>query len=560
MALICCPECESELNGMAEVCPACKRKLPNIVKDLLREKFGEIKEDTPRQNKGLYFFRHWRGELGLAVSYWINIFLLSIAIRFGLIALASHIDQAQQNIRLLFFVYFLSFASFIFIIYPWQIIGTWRSANAHIQRTKKYFWAVATKFAIVLGMLGTLGQLPNYFPQLKEYWKIAFEIDNFSKKEFSLLQNGEELVVSGGISFGLTEEVREIYKTNPGIKIIRLDSFGGRVKEARFLRDFIKENNLITYSSSGCLSACTIPFLAGSQRILNQKAKLGFHQYSFPGFTEEQFKEAYQQEKKFMIALGVDPKFSEKAFTAASDDMWYPSHAELLSANVVTRITVGQEFGSTLPKKATDLAKLEEHFLSIPLYKDLREYEPDIFQALISDAKLKFSQGASEQEIINYLKKHIVKMVEKRLPIAPDKELVAYTRIMVAEIRELTAKDPHLCFQMLFPEKFGPINLSDHISKETQTAELAALSTLIQSSARTPHKTPGKAEIAKYLDPIFLKLHDIYGEKVLYFDDPDNSKVSKKDACHMIADVYDLILTLHDAQSGPTLRHMFAQK
>ena len=49
-------------------------------------------------------------------------------------------------------------------------------------------------------------------------------------------------------------------------------------------------------------------------------------------------------------------------------------------------------------------------------------------------------------------------------------------------------------------------------------------------------------------------------KRVLYFDDPDNSKVSEKDACHMIADVYDLILTLHDAQSGPTLRHMFAQK
>jgi hypothetical protein len=218
------------------------------------------------------------------------------------------------------------------------------------------------------------------------------------------------------------------------------------------------------------------------------------------------------------------------------------------------------EFGSTQITKPTNLAKLEEHFLSIPLYKDLQKFEPTIYQALILDAKLRFSQGASELEIISYLKKHIVKMVKKRLPIAPDKDLVVYTRIMVAEIRELTAKDPNLCFQMLFPEKFGPINLSEHISKATQTAELSALSALIRGSAETPQKTPGKAEIAKYLDPIFLKLHDIYGEKVLFFNDPDNSKVSKKDACDMIADVYDLILTLHDGQSGPTLRHMFAQK
>lgn len=560
MAPIYCPECESEIESVTKVCPACKTKLPLIVTDLLIERNGGVREDTPLPKKRPYFFRHWKGELRLGVSYWINIFLLSIAIRFGLVALASYIDQAQENIRLLFFVYFLSFASFIFIIYPWQIIGTWRSANSHIQRTKKYLWAVLTKIAIVLGMVGTLGQLPDYFPQLREYWKIAFEINKFSNREFSLLKNGEELVISGGISFGLTEEVREIFKKNPGIKIIRLDSFGGRVKEARFLRDFIKEKKLITYSSKGCLSACTIPFLAGNPRILHQKAKLGFHQYSFPGFTEEQFKQAYLQEKVFMTSIGIDLRFSEKAFTTPSNDMWYPSHAELLKANVVTRITDGKEFGTVPIKKTTELAKTEAHFLRIPLYNDIRKYDPAIYQALIMDAKLRFSQGASEEEIVNYLKKYIVKMVKKRLPITPDKDLVAYTRVMVAEIRELTAKDPQLCFQMLFPGKFGPINLSDHISKETQKAERVAIATLIRSSSETPQKTPLKAEVKKYLDPIFLKLHDIYGEKVLYFDDPDNSTVSEKDTCNMIADIYDLILTMHNAQSGPTLRHMFAQK
>jgi len=560
MASISCPECGAEIKTLAEICPSCKKRLPLIIKEILLERSEDFKEDNLCQKKRSYFIRHWKGELSLAVSYWINIFLFSIAIRFGLIALASYIDEAQLYIRLLFFVYFISFASFIFIIYPWQIIGTWRSANSHIKRTQKYLWAGLTKVAIVLGMLGTIGQMPDYFPQLREYWKIAFEMDKFSRKEFSLLQNGEELVISGGISFGLTEKVREIFNNNPGIKIIRLDSFGGRVKEARFLRDFIKDKKLVTYSARGCLSACTIPFLAGSKRILNQKAKLGFHQYSFPGFTDEQFKKAYQKEKIFMTSVGIDLKFSDKAFTTPSNDMWYPSHDELISANVVTRITDGKEFGSTPIKKAKDLAKIEEYFLSIPLYKDIREYEPAIYQALMMDAKLRFSQGASELEIISYLKKHILRIIKKRLPIAPNKDLVSYTRVMISEIRELTAKDPHLCFQMLFPEKFGQINLNDHISNETKKAELTALSALIRGSARSPQKTPTKTEVAQYLEPIFLKLHNIYGEKVLYFDNPENSKVSKKDACHMIADIYDLILTMHDGQSGPALRHMFAQK
>ena len=118
------------------------------------------------------------------------------------------------------------------------------------------------------------------------------------------------------------------------------------------------------------MSACTIPFLAGNPRILHQKAKLGFHQYSFPGFTEEQFKQAYLQEKVFMTSIGIDRKFSEKAFTTPSNDMWYPSHEELLKANVVTRITDGKEFGTVPIKKTTELAKIEAHFLRIPLYID----------------------------------------------------------------------------------------------------------------------------------------------------------------------------------------------
>ncbi|GJL79204.1 MAG: hypothetical protein NPINA01_21930 [Nitrospinaceae bacterium] len=559
MTPISCPECGTEISIGAEICPSCKSDLPPTSKDLLKKEKGNFKENKVNKNKSSFFGRHWRGELSLAVSYWINIFLLTILIKIGLESFNSFVNQAQSNLRFLYFCVILLHTTFIFTIYPWQIIGTWRSANLHIKRTSKRFWAILAKVVIVLGILGTIGQMPTIFPQLKEYWKIAFAKGDFSKMRITLLPNGKELEIVGGIPFGLTDEVRKIFKNNPNIQVIRLDSFGGRVGEAHILRNFIKEKKLITYSARGCLSACTIPFMAGKERILNQGAQLGFHKYSFPGLSDKQFKETYRISKEAMISDGIEKRFVDKAFTAQSDDMWYPSHDELVKANVVTRLSDGKEF--SVPSKTDDieLEQIEQAFSSIPLFKEIQKYEAEVYQALLLEAKLRYSQGAGRLNMSYYLNKKIAKIAGKKLPIAPDKELVSFARVLVTEIRELTAKDPNLCLKMLFPEKFGQIVISDYLSKETLKADNEALSGLIRESMKSPQRTPNEAEVSEYIDLVSRKLYEAYGNKVSYFENPNRTEISKKEICHMFADLYDFSSAMPLIQSGPTLRFMFAQ-
>jgi hypothetical protein len=471
----------------------------------------------------------------------------------------SYIEKAQSNIKLLLFSYSLIFILYLLVIYPWQIIGTWRSANFYIEKTNKTLWPLLAKLVIVLGLLSTAKETPIYFEQIKEFANIYFETDKSSKKSFSLLQNGEELEIKGEISFGLTDEVRQIFRENPNIRIIRLNSFGGRVKEANNLKNFMRGKNLTTYTSQGCLSACTLPFLAGTKRVLNQSARLGFHQYSFPGLSQKDFYADHQRDKKFMISMGIDEKFATKAYSIPPDDMWFPETDLLLKANAITSITDGDEFGTSLFEKAMGSDGIEKLFSKIPVYNDIRKFEPESYHALIMDAKLRISQKVSQQDLIEYIKKHMLKIIMKRLPITPDQELIAYIKVMVSEIKELTAIDPELCLKMLNPQIYGQINLMDYISEDIIKADLLALSEVLKTSTKSPMLSPSDAEVQESLAKTYQSLIKTYGDKAIYLGDFENTKISKKDMCHLTADFYENILKLQPSKGGSLLRNIFSK-
>ena len=89
--------------------------------------------------------------------------------------------------------------------------------------------------------------------------------------------NNEIVILTGFIE---TEELDEIITE---IKIKKpkqmiLDSYGGNTQSARYLAQYIHDNNISTYVSevAVCKSACVILFLAGKKRLC--EGELGVHQ------------------------------------------------------------------------------------------------------------------------------------------------------------------------------------------------------------------------------------------------------------------------------------------
>ena len=105
--------------------------------------------------------------------------------------------------------------------------------------------------------------LSSYFPALSD---VTFEG-----------ANNEIVILTGSIEIEELDEMLEVMKTKKPTQMI-LDSYGGNIRSAERLAQYIYENNISTYVSevAVCKSACVILFLAGKKRLC--EGELGVHQ------------------------------------------------------------------------------------------------------------------------------------------------------------------------------------------------------------------------------------------------------------------------------------------
>jgi hypothetical protein len=227
----------------------------------------------------------------------------------------------------------------------WQIVGVWRAAGQHRARGGRRFWAIIARIAVVVSALQALGAfVESGVPQIADAVKVL--AGDPGRHEIRLLPSGTELAFAGGISFGVTDEIRQALDAAPRVTILHLNSPGGRVVEARLLHDLIRERGLVTYAAKLCASACTVAFLGGRQRYIASDARLGFHQPASAGDTQDSGRalDDLVREQNHRRALddllrdGVDPAFAERAASTPNAAMWYPTADELLQAHVITGV------------------------------------------------------------------------------------------------------------------------------------------------------------------------------------------------------------------------------
>jgi hypothetical protein len=216
-----------------------------------------------------FIAQHWRGEYSLGVSYWCVVILGNTVIGGTLLGLADLIRSDRGYDPRLIFAYVATIWLFSSALVIWQTVGVWRSANRHRARRhatgKRTGWAVAAKIAIALGFLSSLGAFARAgWPQLREASRMAF-LDDPSIPPYSIrvMRNGTEAEITGGFKYGLTDDFSKILQTSHRVKVVHLDSVGGRIGEAVKLYDLFHSRGSDTYVSSGCYSTCTIAFAAG---------------------------------------------------------------------------------------------------------------------------------------------------------------------------------------------------------------------------------------------------------------------------------------------------------
>src|SRR5260221_6578257 len=216
-----------------------------------------------------YFARHWRGELSLGVSYWVNGVLAQVIVAAAANSFGSLGDAASLKSVAIGCV---SFYVFSLAVSVWQIVGTWRSASNHVERGGQVCWAGTAKVVLALSALALLrSTVSTTIPQITEFAKIIAGDTGIPKFEVRVLPGGSEIEFRGGLRAGSAKELERIISAVPQAKVLHLNSSGGRIREGEQMARLVRERGLITYTSERCLSAATLVFLAGKERVVSAR-------------------------------------------------------------------------------------------------------------------------------------------------------------------------------------------------------------------------------------------------------------------------------------------------
>lgn len=456
---------------------------------------------TPTQSNN-FLIRHWRGQLPLWTSYWIIGFLGNITALLIVLGLnqAFSVDQGYEPSAILAGL-ILSWIS-IAVIAIWQLVGVWRSASHYSARNTAIggssLWGGLAKLAVAFGSLNLFTQFTHSaIPQISEMNKIVFEGDpDIPEYAFRIMRNGTELEITGGFKYGLTQDVERLLQATPNLKVIHLDSTGGRIAEAEKLFYFIRERNIQTIVANKCASACTIAFLGGIKRWARASAKLGFHQAYFPGMSPEELADANASGEEFLRLVGLKENFIARAYQAPPEDMWYPTPSELLDAGVITGTASDDDFAISGYGGNVERETIEEKLLtSTSALAALKQYFPEEFEPIAIETFQRYVNGDSFSELVAAIRVKILSIVKSKLPSADNQTLIAYAKLIAAQYADLGRKDPRLCYQYASGDGWND-KLLGQIAPELIKQETALYERIFRTAAPRPPIDPAEVELA----------------------------------------------------------------
>jgi hypothetical protein len=373
-----------------------------------------------------------------------------------------------------------------------------------------------------------------------------------------IIGNGDELEIRGFLGFGVAREVEKQLAVMSAIRVVHLNSEGGRITDARKLRDLLSKRRAATYSSAGCYSACTLVFMAGERRVLAQSATLGFHRASFPGVRPEYFEVASEGDRLYFLERGVAPDFVERAFGTSETDLWKPTRGELFAAGVITEIGAPGDVAVS-GSSAQSFTEIESALLQVPLYSTLKEHEPEAWEAILSEIGHALAGGASMAEVREAVRPTIEAVYVKYLPRASDEALADFARLFIDQLTELESLGAEYCYASLGAD---PEARPWGFSPELGSREMVVMAKVIASGATSGLSPPAIGEVSPLLEDLGARVADRFGEGAHLLGEPEKatSEEDKHTLCEATRFFYESIVDLPSPDAGRLLRYMLVQE
>lgn len=285
-----------------------------------------------------YWWRHWRGEQELVWSIFVNMIVIGgvALLALQLISRLGESDAIVTETR----IYVAVGLTYLFVVFPWQVIGSFRSVKRAARTHHSWFTGLLGYLSIISFIATLLWQLSVHRDVLEMRLKVALGLPVIGDYELYYSEERNGIVFDGGIEHGAASDLNELLLRYPNTDFIELNSQGGWVLEGRKMARVIQLSGINTFVRGECSSACTLAYIAGDRRFMMEDGYIGFHSYAneFNKNPSLGLEEIYEWDIGFFQEQGVSVPFTNVMFEEPSSSMWYPPNETLLDHGVVHRI------------------------------------------------------------------------------------------------------------------------------------------------------------------------------------------------------------------------------
>ena len=282
-----------------------------------------------------YIARHWRGELSLPQSYWVNGFLIGLPFNLYFRAIdAAFEENAPNSPSTYVFMVLVPLAAYLPLA-VWQGVGIWRSASHPIAEGKPGWAGVARlvvlfNAAVLIFNAVTYGRL--------SYALVDAYLDERSAYS-EITSHGSYVVFHGEITVSSADQLAKQLNAPGTNRLVINGSNGGFVQSALRLAKIIHDRKLFVVALGECDSTCTGLVAAGDMRAIAPDTIVGFHRGTMAGLND--VAEDWSQVEDYYRNAGMSGAFIDKVRAHAGPyDLYEPTLREMIENNFVTDIFV----------------------------------------------------------------------------------------------------------------------------------------------------------------------------------------------------------------------------
>ncbi|OAS25575.1 hypothetical protein [Methylobacterium platani] len=284
-----------------------------------------------------------------------------------------------------------------------------------------------------LGLAGVAGGLTPALGGLSRDVATALDPDSDGPPaRVTLGPGGRDVRLWGDLNDGTAARLARLLDANPGVTRLHLTSDGGLVDEGAAIGALVAERGLSTYVPDYCVSACTLAFVRGRERIILADSRLGFHAPYEPGAFGAMIQVDASEERGRYLAAGLEPAFVDQALATPSRDIWMPDAGRLRAAGVVTRVVdPGALPDSTLDDDDSLAGARAAALRAVGLLSAFAGRRPELLDGIAARYRESYRQGRSESEGLDLLRSEAAGAVRTAFAGADDATLAALGRLVL---------------------------------------------------------------------------------------------------------------------------------